>query len=511
MHLKSDGWSFNRSPTTVVRFSRTMPSASLVGLVALIAAAPPLISSRPSAPTAPSPPSTTAKAKQQFYTTYFYTAGEAVVQGYETDTHVRIISLTGKKGTIWEGTVHRGDSAVVKTGAGSFGFLSDKKAAILVGTPQSCTCVGYFGKDETGSFRSNHMFVQLPPAASNGPEKLVIWAMEDGTVLEVRAPKLEKTVKKATLQRGQFLTLSHELNPVAGANVELVASTGTFTAQVYWDEGFTVPADTGSAGGKSFHTYVGTITNQVNDLNVLAPRLDSRVVVTDLVAKKVLFEGTVKGGTAKTLTLADKYVSVTSDVPVNVVVAALEHYKTGYAEHHFAAGIEGTQIDNEFLVTTSGELWLFSYYDGNDVTVKDTKGETVFSGRLGMGEVKGLQPGHGLFQVRASRGLSAMGGASACGADYSPAGGLFAIDEAVLEVVAQIREERVREAATQGRTLTASELAAPVNEQEWTRHKKSFDDSYATKARPKGAKGEAAAPAAAPMSLDEFNQRSAAH
>ncbi len=493
-----------------------MPSTSLVALVALVAAAAPQLAEQKKVVSADAPKKSDVvvpapKGKTQMYTTYFYTAGEAVIQGYEADTHVRIIQLAGKKGTIWEGTVHRGDSTVVKTGMGAFGFLSDKKAAILVGTPQSCTCVGYYGKDETGAFRSNHMFVQLPPAQSSGKEKLIIWAMDDGTVLEVRAPRKEKTIAKKTLQKGQFLTLTHELNEVAGANLEVAASSGTFTVEVYWDEGFTVPADSGSTSGKSFHTYLGTITNGVNDLDILAPRIDANVVVTDLVSKEVLFKGLVKGGKSKTLTLADKYVSVVSDVPVNVVVAALEHYKPGYAEHHFAAGLEGTQIDNEFMVTTSGELWLFSYYDGNEVTVKDTTNDkVVFSGTLNMGEVKGLQPGHGLFQVRGSRGLSTMGGASSCGADYSPAGGLFAIDEAVLEVVAQIRQERIRDAAAQGKTLTEAQLAAPVNQEEWTKHKKTFDQSYQAKQKTRGAKDDAP-PAAAPMSLDEFNQRSAAH
>jgi hypothetical protein len=283
---------------------------------------------------------------------------------------------------------------------------------------------------------------------------------------------------------------------------------------VYWDEGFTVPSDSGSAGGKSFHTYVGTITEGVNDLNVLAPRLDSNVVIKDLKTKEVLFKGVVKGGGAKTLTLADKYVSVESDVPVNVVVAALEHHSGGYAEHHFAAGLEGTQIDNEFLVTTSGELWLFSYYDGNEITVKNARtGEQVATATLGAGKVHALRPGHGLFQVKGSRGLSAMGGASACGADYSPAGGMFAIDDAVLEVVVQIREERIRDAAAQGKTLSDTELAAPVSSQEWGRYKKSFEQSYSTKAAPKGARNDqgAAAPAAPSLSLEEFNQRAAAH
>ncbi|MBL8938407.1 MAG: hypothetical protein JNM69_27825, partial [Archangium sp.] len=176
-----------------------MPSTLFLAMATLLTAAPALVDgAKAKPPTAPS--------KSELYTTYFYTAGEAIVQGYESDTHVRIISLTGKKGTLWEGTVHRGDATVVQTGQGTFGFLSDKKAAILVGTPQSCTCVGYFGKDETGSFRSNHMFLQTPPLSSSGKERVVIWAMEDLS-LEVRAPKKEKLIKKATLKKGESLTL----------------------------------------------------------------------------------------------------------------------------------------------------------------------------------------------------------------------------------------------------------------------------------------------------------------
>lgn len=75
-----------------------MPSTLFLAMATLSIAALPL--------TAPAKP----EAPKQLYTTYFYTAGEAIVQGYESDTHVRIISLTGKKGTLWEGTVHRGDA-----------------------------------------------------------------------------------------------------------------------------------------------------------------------------------------------------------------------------------------------------------------------------------------------------------------------------------------------------------------------------------------------------------------
>ncbi len=424
------------------------------------------------------------------YTTYFYTAGEAVVHGYESDTKVRIVSLE-KGGTVWEGKVGIGETKTVQTGRGVFGFLSDKKASILVGTPSSCAVVGYFLKDQDGSYRSHRFFTQLPSSASNGDERFIVWAYEPASV-EIIDRRSERVLAKGRLDAGGFLELSRE--HLVGNRVLEVRSTGSkVAAQVYYDEGFIVPASTGRGSGKDFLVYVGSITEGVNDLNVIAQIADAQVTVTDVREKKVLFEGTVKKGGLETLTLSRKYVRVQSDAPVNVVVAGFEHYKDGYAEHHFATGLEGGGIDNDFLVTTSGELWLFSYYANNPVTVTDARsGKQLFSGVLNAGTVRGLEPGFGLYRVKSRMGVSAMGGASACGADYSPAAGMFAVDEALFEVIAQVRAERLEEARARGRTLSADEAAAPLTEAEWKKH---------------GAKVKARAYST--MSLEEANQRAA--
>jgi len=55
-------------------------------------------------------------------------------------------------------------------------------------------------------------------------------------------------MKKVTRARGQFVSLEQEVNHFIGATLEVVASTGTFTAQVHWDEGFTAPTATGRHG-----------------------------------------------------------------------------------------------------------------------------------------------------------------------------------------------------------------------------------------------------------------------
>jgi hypothetical protein len=215
------------------------------------------------------------------------------------------------------------------------------------------------------------------------------------------------------------------------------------------------PASNGRGSGKDFLVYAGSITNGVNDVNVISQMVDAQVKMTDLDTGKVIFDGVVKKGGIHSETLSKKHVRVTSDVPVEVVVAGFKHYQGGYAEHHFGTGLEGGGIENDFLITTSGELWLFSYFADNPVTVTNAQtGAKVFEGPLKAGAVRGLQPGFGLFQVKAAKGVSVMGGASSCGADYSPAAGMFAVDDAMFEVIAQVAADRVEAARARGENLS---------------------------------------------------------
>ncbi len=418
-------------------------------------------------------PKTPPAEAPAMYTTYFYTAAEAVVHGYSPDTHVRIISLgqsegMGKsKGTIFEGTIGRGETKLVPTGKGVFGFLSDKKASILVGTPSSCAVVGYFLKDENGSFRSNRFFTQLPSATSQGDERMVVWAYEPAHVI-IRARASEKVLAEKDLQGGDFLEIGPSL--IGGLNNQVldIESTGSkVAAEVYYDEGFIVPSSSGRGAGRLFLTYVGKITNGQNDLNVISQITNAHVKVTDLKTGKALFDGVVEKGAVKTLTLSQVYVKVESDATVDVVQAALQHYVGPYQEHHFATGLEGSGIENDFLMTTSEELWLFSYFADTNVTVADRTGKKVFEGKLDAGNVRGLRPGFGVFSVKSSKGISVMGGSSACGADYSPAAGMFAVDEAMLKVVAEVREARIEQAKAQGKTLDDAQLNAPMSDAEW--------------------------------------------
>ncbi|MBA3462496.1 MAG: hypothetical protein H0T46_21215 [Deltaproteobacteria bacterium] len=452
-------------------------------------------------PTKPKPkPIVTIARDDKMYTTYFYTAAEAVIHGYEKDTKVRIVSLSDpstkrQAGTIWEGTVGLGETRTIPTGAGVYGLLSDKKAAILVGTPSSCAVVGYFLKDQDGKFRSNRFFTQLPSSAQMSGERVIVWAY-DGAEVEVRNPKTQKVLATKTIEAGGRLVLDKEMIGALGNQViEIVSTKNTVGAQVYYDQGFIVPSVEGHGAGRDFYTFAGHLTAGSNDLDIIAGEKDAKVTVTDLETGKALFTGTVPAGKIKVLELVDKYVRVTSDNLVQVQVAAFERNGTGYAEHHFGTGREGGGIDNDFKVTTSGGLWLFSYFAANPITVKDTKtGKIVFEGKLDAGSGRELTVGGGLFHVHSGKGMSVMGGASTCGADYSPAAGLFAVDDAMLNVIQQVAQARVEAAAARGVTLTPeAAAAAPLSQKEW--------DDYGAPAKASGYRT---------MSVDEANERATA-
>ncbi len=401
------------------------------------------------------------------YTTYFYTAAEAVVHGYEKDTRVRIVDLAQNR-TVWSGKVQPGQTKLIPTGKGVFGFMSDRKAAILVGTPSSCTAVGYWLRDQNGSHLSSKFFTQLPSSISQGDARVIAWAWEPLN-LSVTDATGDALLARQKLDAGDFFEIdATKLGSLNSHVLNFQADSPHLSVQVYYDEGFFVPSKDGRVAGKIFRTYVGAITEGLNDLNLVNQGRDTRVRVKDIKSGEMIWSGKVPRDGVHTLTLSKRYVEVTSDDEISVSVAPREHRRAdGYAEHHFAAGVEGTGIENRFLTSTPRELWIFSYFDRTEVTVRNmADGKTVWKGNLDAGHVKGLMPGMGTYQVTTSQGTSVMGGASACGAEYSPAGGLFRVDEELLKMARVILEERKARAREEGRTLTADEAAAPLSQEE---------------------------------------------
>lgn len=400
------------------------------------------------------------------YTTYFYTAGEAIIHGFENDTKVRIISMD-KKGTVYTGTIDRMQTKTVETGAGVFSFVASKKASILVGTPTSCAVVGYWLRDQEGNFRAQQLFTQLPSSAADPDCRVVVWAWEDVKV-DVNDYTADKILGSAEIKAGKYYELKQDVLAGIGSHVvNFTADKPAISVQVYYDEGFTVPSSNGSNAGKLFYTYAGKITEGVNDVSMISYYTTAKVKVEDVNTGEEIWAGEVAKGDIHTLTLKERFVKVTSDVDISVQVVAYEHYKGGYAEHHLGNGGEGTGIETEFLITTPQELWIFAYYPGTDVRVVDVKTDReVWSGKLSEGEVRGVHPGHGFYRVTASKGVATMAGASSCGCQFSSAANQFAVDEALFKVVQEIREARIEQAAKNGEKLSEEQLNAPLSDLE---------------------------------------------
>jgi hypothetical protein len=427
------------------------------------------------------PPAKGKTGDRLMYTTYFYTAAEAVIHGYEANTNVRIVSLSDR-GTVYSGVVGAGEVKLVPTGAGVFGFLTDKKASVLVGTPSSCTAVGYFVKNQDGSFKANQFYAQLPSSVSAAGARLIVWAYEDVQV-SIFDRTGDKDLFRGKIAAGKFHTFDNvALGALSSHVLDIRADKPAITVQVYYDEGFVVPGKEGRASGRTFYTYVGDITEGVNDLQLISYHSDAKVLVEDIESGEPIWSGMVKRGGIHAITLSKRYVRVTADREISVGVGPFIHYGAGYAEHHFSMGAEGTGIENDFLVTTPGELWIFSYFKDVQVTVKNAQtGKDVWSGVLSSGQVQGLTPGFGMFSVKSSKGISVMGGSSSCGGEYSPAAGMFAVDETLFKVVREIREERREQAASQGRVLSEAEANAPLSPAELKRAAKSVSGATGRK------------------------------
>ncbi len=452
-------------------------------------------------PATPAPTEAAPAAPKLMYTTYFYTAGEAVIHGYEPGTRARVAALGSGAGTLWEGTVEPGQTVLVKTGRGVFAFLSDKKAGILAGTPSSCAIVGYFASDESGSFRSNRFFSQLP--SSFDPKgRVVVWAYEDAEVT-IRDRTSQVKLWSGKLAAGKYQEVVHPgLSTLGGHTLEVTADKRAVAVQIYNDEGFAVPGKEGWMTGKEFYTYIGEITNGMNDLELFAYEKPAAVTITDVNTRQVVWKGTVPAGGVQALTLTSKYLHIASDRGISASVAPYIHYTGPYQEHHYAAGQQGSGIDRLFYVTTPLELWIFSYFADNQVTVTDPKsGAVVWQGPLAAGGVASLSSGQGYFKIASDKGISVMAGAGSCGAAFSPAGGMFNVDEQLFAVIKQIKEERIKRAEAEGRVLTEAEKAAPLSAAE----KQAASDAVRRATKGQGiATGSAArgspssAPAAAP-------------
>jgi len=403
-----------------------------------------------------------AASKKLLYTTYFYTAGEAIVHGYEKDTDVRIVSLDQNK-TIWQGKVGEGEARNIPTGRGVFAFLADKKASILVGTPSSCTAVGYYVRDQDGTFTAKRFLTELPSSVFGTDNQLIVWAWKDANVRITNVSK-DKTLATVKIKAGERHVIPSDVLNGLNSNMLDIQSDADVSVQVYYDQGFHVPSMDGRVSGKIFRTYVGKTTEGHNDLNLINYGRTTNATVTDIDTKEVIWKGKIKSGGVHNLRLSGKYVRIESDDEISALVAPFNFQ--GYAEHHFSGGHEGTGIESSFITTTSEQLWVFSYFDNNPVQIKSEKGEVLWEGTLNAGHAQGYHPGAGVYHVKSNNGISVMGGSAACGAEYSPAGGLFRIDEELLKVATQIVEARKSEAKKRGKVLSDEELNAPLSPHE---------------------------------------------
>src|SRR5262249_43718911 len=148
----------------------------------------------------------------------------------------------------------------------------------------SCAVIGYWLRDQDGHFRAKQLFTHTPSNHSHNPDcRIVVWAWEDATIDIIDQTTQKKLAQGVAIKAGKYHELKGDaLNGLDSHVVSFQADKKAISVQVYYDEGFTVPSANGSGAGRLFYTYVGKITEGVNDLSMISYYVTAKVRVEDV-------------------------------------------------------------------------------------------------------------------------------------------------------------------------------------------------------------------------------------
>ena len=357
------------------------------------------------------------------YPTYIFTHSEIVLFGYEDGTSLEVSDAQGK--TIWRGNLRAGQHQVLNPGAGVYHIVGTAPYATLVGDPTTGAVMGYYALNQHGRGTSNLFYtyqsVGYPGllGIGEGPRNFVIFAYQDGTSLTLSETDTGQVIWQGTLDAGQA-----HFEPELKHVFLTVQASQPVSALSYSDQGYYVPAETGSFIGRKFYTWTGNAGGWVHDLNIIAYTDDTTATVQDMVNGDVIWQGTLSAGQMQAVTnVNDRLLSVESSRDVVVSVSPTTSYDSRYAHMLFAQDETGAGIGKRFYYPAlqGARLEIFAYEDGAEVEVRDAANSVVYEGSLNRGQSAALDSDHTLYTITSNRPVAAlMDWGDQAGADFSP-------------------------------------------------------------------------------------------
>ena len=357
------------------------------------------------------------------YPTYLFTHSEIVLFGYTDGTSLEVTSATGKE--VWRGELGAGQHQVLRPGAGVYHFVSTQPYATLVGDPTGGAVMGYYALDQHGRGTRTLFYTYQSEGApgllgfGEGPRNFVIFAYQDGTSVTLCEADTGQLIWQGTLDAGQA-----HFEPELKHVFLTVQASHPVSALSYGDQGYYVPAETGSFIGRKFYTWAGDAGDWIHDLNVIAYYDDTAVTVRNTESREMLWQGTLDAGQVKTVpNINNQQLSVETSRDTVVSVSPTTSYSGEYFHMLFAQDETGAGIGQRFYYPAlqGTRLEIFAYEDGAEIEVRDAADTIVYQGTLNRGESAVFDSAQTLYTIVSSRPVAAlMDWGDQAGADFAP-------------------------------------------------------------------------------------------
>jgi hypothetical protein len=350
------------------------------------------------------------------YATTTYTFNDIVVFSYFDQSNFFIFNTDGS--AVDSVQLDENKYYVFKPGAGIWRVEGNKSFTLLIGDPISRSVMGYYAIDESGRPVSTRLNTFMPAHNYSG-EHFIVTAYHPGTEFTIRDLDSGATIAAGILNEGEHFELNNYYYAFLG-----VYASKPVSALSYTDQGYAVPSTNGTFAGTHFYGFAGYVGYWPNGMIVTAYEDTTHYAVINSTTGDTISSGLLNKGMATTdYSTGDTYFEVIADKNVTVNNTPFAYYSGAYYYLSLQIDETGRGVGTNFYTPTIyGDMNIFSYEDGNVITVFNTWSQAeVWSDTLNAGEYQYLNSEKTVYHITGTENLAVItSNGGSFGAEFMP-------------------------------------------------------------------------------------------
>jgi len=295
------------------------------------------------------------------YSSYFYAFQNMILFGYHDATDYTIYNSVGTP--VFSGTLNDGEKVLIPISTGTYQLVCSDLLSCLSGG--SAPYTGFYAVNDE-NLAIGRLFYSMQ-TAWNSNCRQIVFAHHDDTDVEVYDMDTAALLGSTTLDAGEHWDLYRTgyLKTVATKDISVLN---------FSDMGYTVAADTGYFAGTHFLGFSGTAYTSGNPAALIINSYvdNNQVTVTNSDTSAVVWSGTLMAGEM----WSQEFISLYFEIQTTgkAAVSSISYYTTGVCQMDIPGDQTGTRIGTNFYFNTDSgsEINIFSYLDGNQITLTDT-------------------------------------------------------------------------------------------------------------------------------------------